>query len=133
MFELQNRWDFRKARVEVSVAQAAIVRDLKDSYIRPRGIPLVLDEYRPSRHEGNKEERIRATTLPRYENKSVWHYRGGNCQILEDELIASKPEHDDILDALTAAIDIAKPPLGRHHRKSKRENVIYHSRFGGIA
>ena len=133
LFRLHSKWDFRKLRAEVTVAQQAIVRDLKDSYIRPKGLPLVIDEYRPSRHEGNKEERMRSTLLPRYENRSVYHYRGGNCQILEDELISSKPEHDDILDALVAAVDISRPPMGKRTRKDRSNNVIYNTRFGGIA
>jgi hypothetical protein len=50
---------------------------------------------------------------------------------LEDEIIAAKPEHDDVIDALTAAIDIAKPPPRGTQRKH-RENVVYDSRFGGV-
>jgi len=129
---MYNKWQFKKIRLEVTTAQQAIVRDLKDSYIRPNGLPLIIDEYRPSRHEGTKEERTNATLLPRYDNRSIFHYRGGNCQVLEDELIPSKPEHDDMIDAVTAAIDIAKAPL-RHRNKERTSNVIYNTRFGGVA
>lgn len=132
LLTLYNRWQFKKLRAEVSVAQQVIVRDLKDNYIRPNGLPLVVDEYRPNRHEGSKEERQNATLLPRYDNMSIWHYRGGNCQLLEDELLASKPEHDDLTDAVTAAIDIAVPPM-RQSRRERSHNIIYDSRFGGVA
>lgn len=132
LFALYNKWQFRKVRLEVTVAQQAIVKDLKDSYIRPNGIPLSVDEYRPSRTDGTKEERMAATLHPRYEMSSILHYRGGNCELLENELIPSKPEHDDIKDGLTAAIDISKPPI-KTSIKRKKDNVVTHPRFGGIA
>lgn len=132
LFDLHHKWDFRKLRAETSVAQGTIVRDLMDNYIRPNGLMLTIDEYRPNRHEGRKEERIAATLLPRYDNKSVWHYKGGNCQILEEEIIAAKPEHDDVVDALCGAIDILKPPA-RNTMKKKVSNIVYDSRFGGVA
>lgn len=132
-----GKWGYNKIRAEVNVAQKIIVQDLKQNYIRPNGLALSIDEYRPSRHEGTKEERIQATLKPRYENLQMWHYQGGNCQILEEELTMSFPPHDDVKDALTAAIDISVPPTsgmfssrnkGRDMRKAHS-----HSRFGGIA
>lgn len=127
-----QKWGFRKLRAEVTVAQQAIVRELKESYIKPNGIALSIDEYRPSRHEGNKEERIAATLEPRYDNLAVWHYKGGNCTLLEEELLMAKPPHDDIKDALTAAIDIAVAPKKTFKARSTN-NVIFHSRWGGVA
>jgi hypothetical protein len=44
-----------------------------------------------------------------------------------------KPPHDDIKDALTAAIDICIPPRGRSNSQAKTSNIIYHGRFGGVA
>lgn len=132
---LHNKWEFRKLRAEVTVAQQQIVNELKNSYIKPNGLWLSIDEYRPSRHEGTKEERMMATLGPRYDNLQVWHYKGGNCQILEEELIMTNPPHDDISDALTAAMDIAiAPSRTGFNRKNKMQNkVIYHSRFGGVS
>lgn len=132
LFDLHHKWDFRKLRAETSVGQGPIVRDLLDNYIRPEGLALSIDEYKPNRHEGRKEERIAATLIPKYDNKSIWHYRGGNCQILEEEVVASKPEHDDIVDALTAVMDILKAPPRRQMRRMN-DNIIYDSRFGGVA
>lgn len=126
------KWGFRKLRAEVTVAQQVIVRDLKESYIKQNGLLLSIDEYRPSRHEGTKEERMRATLEPRYDNNMVWHYRGGNCQVLEEELMLDRPPHDDVMDALTAACDIAVPPRNAMRRDS-RPKVVYHSRFGGVS
>ena len=126
-------WGFRKIRAEVSVAQQVIVRDLKTNYIRPYGLALSVDEYRPSRSEGSKEERIAATLEPRYNNMQMWHYRGGNCQMLEEELKLKHPPHDDISDALTAAVDVAVPPTrGRRGYSKKVSNIAYHPKFGGV-
>jgi len=129
---LHNKWEFRKLRAEVTVAQEAIVKELKSSYIKPNGLVLSIDEYRPSRHEGTKEERINATLSPRYDNLQMWHYKGGNCQILEEELTMQNPPHDDVLDALTAAVDVAVSPSHRGQMGMKKSNVVYHSRFGGV-
>lgn len=128
-----QKWNFRKIRAEVTVAQQAIVRELKESYIKPNGLSLSVDEYRPSRHEGNKEERIAATLEPRYDNLAMWHYRGGNCTLLEEELLQAKPAHDDIKDALTAAIDIAIAPKRSGNLAGKKSNVVYHNRWGGVS
>lgn len=133
ILKLQNRWDFRKLRAEVTVAQQAVVRELKDSYIRPMGIPLSVDEHRPNRHQGSKEERILANLAPKYDNLSVWHYRGGNCQLLEEELMAQHPEHDDISDAFAAAVEIAVPPANLSNGHNRQNNVVYSSRFGGVS
>jgi hypothetical protein len=70
---------------------------------------------------------------PRYDNMAMWHYRGGHCQTLEEELVASHPPHDDIKDALTSAIEISIPPKRMGYMKTAHNNVISHSRFGGVS
>jgi hypothetical protein len=47
---------------------------------------------------------------PKYDNQQVWHYKGGNCQPLEEELTQRHPPHDDIKDALANAIAISIVP-----------------------
>lgn len=131
ILKAHQKWGFRKIRAEVTVGQSAIVKELKESYIKPNGIALSVDEYRPTRHEGTKEERMAATLEPRYDNLSVWHYRGGNCSLLEEELVNAKPPHDDIKDALTAAIDIAIAPK-QSTNKTTRNNIVFHPKFGGM-
>lgn len=126
-----SKWGFRKLRAEITVAQQVIVQSLKDDYIKKSGIALSIDEYRPTRHEGAKEERIAAILEPKYQNMQVWHYKGGNCQSLEEELKMAKPPHDDIKDALANAINIAKAPMRRHNGVVVKSNIVYHSRFGG--
>lgn len=130
--QAQQKWGFRKIRAEITVAQQSIVRELKESYIKPNGLALSIDEYRPNRHEGNKEERIAAIIEPKYDNLQIWHYKGGNCQSLEEELVMRHPPHDDIKDALANAIDIAIIPKQRRSVESV-SNVVYSSRFGGVA
>jgi len=63
----------------------------------------------------------------------VWHYRGGNCQSLEEELVMQHPPHDDIKDALASAIDIAIIPKQRVSSFSTGSNIVTHSRFGGVS
>lgn len=125
------KWGFRKLRAEVTVAQQVIVRELKE-YFKKENLPLKIDEYRPSRVDGSKEERIGAILEPRYDNLQIYHYKGGHCQTLEEELIMARPPHDDIKDALAAAVDIAVPPK-KTHSSFQKSNIIYHSRFGGVA
>jgi phage terminase large subunit-like protein len=131
--DTHTKWDFRKIRCETTVAQMMIVKDLKENYIKPHGLFLSVDEFRPTRSMGSKQERMAATLEPRYDNQQMWHYKGGNCQTLEEELIVAHPPHDDVMDALTAAVDVAVAPSRRASRKKRTGNVISHSRFGGVA
>lgn len=136
IFKLHEKWGFRQLRAEVSVAQQVIVKDLKESYIRPRGLSLSIDEFRPSRMQGSKEERIAAVLEPKYANRQVYHYAGGNCQILEEELVFTNPAHDDVKDALASVIDFAhgKSPLNNFRIQKEQQNVFkFHGRWGGVA
>ena len=127
---IYNKWGFRKLVAETTAAQQAIVKSLKDDFINPSGMFLTVKEVKPTRHEGSKEERMEAILVPRYENNQVYHYRGGNCQVLEEELVSNNPAHDDCKDSLANAIDNAiRPAYTTGHRREN--NVVYHSRFGG--
>ena len=133
ILDLHVKWDFRKLSAEVTAAQRAIVSQLKD-HVRSYGLYLSIVDHKPTKQQGSKEERIAAVLEPRYDNDTIWHYKGGNCQVLEDELILAKPPHDDVKDALASAMDIAVPPVGMGQRdRTTSSNVIYHSRFGGIS
>lgn len=133
ILKLFQKWGFRKLRAEVSVAQKVIVKDLQENYIRKNGLSLAIDEYRPSKWQGAKEERILATLEPKYANRQIWHYKGGYCQALEEELIFTNPAHDDIKDALASAIDLSVAPINFFRQmKAKTSALQYHSRFGGV-
>jgi len=133
ILKLYEKWGFRKIRCEVSVAQQVIVKDLKENYIRPHGLSLTVDEFRPSRWQGSKEERIMAVLEPKYANRQIWHYQGGNTQVLEEELIYQNPAHDDVKDALASAIDFAVAPMNVFAMKKILEPTMqYNNRFGGF-
>lgn len=130
---LHSKWEFKKLRAEVTVAQTVIVRDLKDK-LRAEGLSLSIDEYRPTRSEGTKQERIAAALEHKYENMSVWHFKGGYIDMLEEELVLARPPHDDIKDALACAVEISvKPKRSRDPDFVKNNVVMFNSRFGGVA
>jgi hypothetical protein len=131
ILRLHQKWGFRKLRAEVSVAQQVIVKDLKESYIKPYGLALSVEEFRPSRWQGSKEERIMAVLEPKYANGQIWHYPSGNCQLLEEELIYFNPPHDDIKDALASCIDFAQAPTFSIVR-NKVNPITYNERWGGV-
>jgi phage terminase large subunit-like protein len=130
---LHSKWEFKKLRAEVSVAQGLIVRDLKDK-MRSEGLSLAIDEYRPTRNEGNKQERIAAALEHKYDNQTIWHYKGGYIDVLEEELVQARPAHDDIKDALASAVEIAiKPKRSRYSGEFGTSNVVeFSGRFGGV-
>jgi len=129
-----EKWGFRKIRAEITVAQQTIVKELKDSYLKPNGIPLSVDEFRPTRHLGDKAQRVGAVLEPKYDNLQVWHYKGGNCQTLEEELIMVHPPHDDVKDALSNAMAISLVPKVRTQMNvGLNKPNMTHSRFGGVS
>ena len=131
-----KKWEYKKIRAEVTAGQAMIVSELKKSYIAEYGLSLAVEEYRPSRYEGSKEERIRATLQPKYEAQKMWHYKGGNIQILEEELVLNNPPHDDVKDALTSVLGMAVAPSRNAYRKggsSREGKIVYNTRFGGVS
>lgn len=131
ILHLSNKWSFRKLRAETTVAQMAIVRQLKE-LIKQHGLTISIDEFRPNKSQGNKQERISSVLEPRYDNLSIWHYRGGNTQILEEELSSRNPPHDDVIDALASVVDMAVKPA-RAIRKQKDNVVQFNKRFGGVS
>lgn len=130
---LYSKWNFRKLRAEVTVAQEVIVKSLKEDYIKKYGIALSVEEYRPTRTLGTKEERIESTLQPRYANLQMWHYLGGNCQTLEEELVLQNPPHDDVKDCLTAVIDICVPPTVHTASSANLGTRYAYGKFGGVA
>lgn len=131
--EMHQKWEFRKLRAETTAAQSIIARDLKDRF-KESGIMISVDEHRPTRHAGSKEERIAAALEPRYEQQLIWHYRGGYIPALEEEVVKARPRHDDIKDCLASVIEIAVRPK-RKSRGDREDQFkpIYNSRFGGVS
>ena len=101
--------------------------------MRSQDVFFSIEEYNPPRNM-RKEERISAILEPRYSNQTIWHYKGGNCQVLEEELLMTNPEHDDVKDALASVVEIAKAPMGNKSTWGRRDNkIIYSNRFGGVS
>ena len=94
---------------------------------------LVIDEHRPTRHQGTKEERIASVLKPRYENMTIFHTRGGHTPALEEELLLARPQHDDLKDCLAAVVEIAKPPSRRNDSYQTNNVLPFSSRFGGVS
>ena len=42
ILKLYEKWGFRKLRAEVSAAQIVIVKEIRETYIRPNGLSLVV-------------------------------------------------------------------------------------------
>lgn len=126
------KWSIKKIKIEATAAQVAVVRELKDQYIRPSGLALAVEEYKPTRNEGTKEERILAALQPRYDNQTIWHYKGGNCMLLEEELKMAHPPHDDIKDALAAAVTNLTPPRAFRSKEDSGFSSNFNTRFGGF-
>ena len=132
LFEMYKKWQFRKLVAEVTAAQKTIVEELKNSYFQPQGLAISIQEHKPTRHDGPKEERIKALLESPYADMRMWHYRGGNCQILEDELVMRFPPHDDVKDALASCVQYLNPPVMVREREPGSATVLTHPRFGGV-
>lgn len=132
--QLHAKWTFKKLRAEVTVAQQIIVNDIKD-FLKKEGLRLSIDEFRPSRREGTKEERMSAALEWRYDDQIVWHFLGGHIQVLEEELVQARPKHDDVKDALASAIEIAVKPRqsgGKATASDLFSKPTNTNRFGGM-
>ena len=133
ILNLHTKWDFRKIIAETTMAQEVIVNTLKTTYIAQHGLALSIEPFKPTRHLGSKEERIEAVLQPRYREMQIWHYRGGYCSILEEELVLQNPAHDDLKDTLATAIQhIIRPSQMNAHRSRSRVADMAHGRFGGL-
>lgn len=109
LLAMQARWGFNKMAAEVSANQKGYVELIKDE-IRNNGVLISIDEIRPNRNQGSKEERMDAALRPRYEDMKIWHHQGGLCKELEKQLIVQYPTHDDLKDVVTMAINNAVAP-----------------------
>lgn len=131
LLPLYQKWGFRKLRMEVTAAQSVIVKDLKDNYIRAHGLALSIEDNMPRLK--SKEERIEAVLQSKYANHQMWHYVGGNCELLEEELVLQKPPHDDIKDSLASCVETAVAPAKMSSHKNKIvADGYYHPKFGGV-
>lgn len=139
---LYDKWRFKYCRAEVTAAQVVIVNELRGKF-EDAGLHIKIEDFRPSKHLGAKEERIAAALKPAYKDNTVYHYRGGECATLEAELTEDNPAHDDTKDAVAQVFSY--PRLKRPIRSQsemlededdlwgdapKKQNHIHVTRFG---
>ena len=131
---LQSRWFFRRLLVETNAAGSFVAQEI-ENHVRRNGGSLVVDKRAATSRTGDKYESWAAILEPRYHSKSVFHNRGGLTETLEEELVTAKPRHDDLKDALCAAISISHPPAARkpvdYERIQEQHNNVVYGRFGG--
>lgn len=132
------KWHFRWMRAEAVAAQEVIIEALKD-YIANEGYSLRIKSYKPTGSDGHKEERIAQALEPLYENGRLYHYRGGMCDILEDELTQDRPPHDDVKDCLHIGVGFEKLKPPEKETETEDVDVNYGlptgytpNRFGGM-
>lgn len=128
LFELQRKWGFHKCKLETNAGASMIVEHIR-SEIRREGIPLVI-EGKQSRVD--KDERYAAIMGTRYANSGVFHPKGGFINEYEQQVTMARPRHDDLRDAVCAAVEICKAPnKQRRTGVIKREGNVISARFGG--
>ncbi len=124
-----HKWKYKKLRIESVSGFKLVAQDLADS-IYDSAIRIPIDLYVPPNFEG-KVARVNGLLEPLYQSGAVYHFRGGGCQILEDELVAANPANDDTKDAWAMCVDLMEPMI---IRKKVNKNVVhFHPRFGGLA
>lgn len=130
---MQAKWNFKRMAAEVTGAQTVLV-DIIKNRMWENGAMITIDEVRPTRHDGTKEERMEAALKPLYENTKIWHFRGGYCSLLEEELQVQYPPHDDIKDALAVACSKVTPPAKSGWKMNDAVNtrLTTHPTFGGV-
>lgn len=133
VIDLHNKWGFRHIQIETNAGGKFVEQELK-SRIRLNGDSLAVKGKHSHRNEGTKQERHAAMLEPRYANQSVFHFRGGLIGVYEEEVVLERPPHDDMVDAVCSAIEIAKPPAKKNRSwayTDESKTVITDSRFGG--
>jgi len=122
-----QKWRWIKLRGEATGAQNLVVEQIKE-FNRKAGIFYSIEIFKPTTQ---KEVRIMTNLEPRYAAATIFHYPGGNCELLEEELSQTRPRHDDIKDALASVMDIVIAPVKR--RTNKVGPVLAtHNKFGGV-
>ena len=125
-----DRFRFKALRIEAVSGFRLVAQDLADR-LTDEGVRIPIDLYIPPNADG-KFARVNGILEPLYQSGAIYHYRGGNCQVLEDELVSVNPLHDDTKDAWAMCCDIMAKPLQR--KRSGSTNILsFNKRFGGVA
>jgi len=130
---LQQQWGFRKMLVESNAGGNFVAQEI-EALVRRNGGNLVVDRRPSTWRQGSKQEKWAAILEPRYESRTIYHFKGGVTPYYEEEVLTAKPRHDDLKDAVTAAISISKPPAARKiidYDEINNNVVSLNKRFGG--
>ena len=129
IFPDADNWELRNKHVGFSVMFFSWPSDVPNGRLRLTFLKS-LESQSPGWFRVNKVPILE----PKYDNYQVWHYKGGYCQVLEDELVLERPPHDDVKDAVANAMEELIPPSHNRGRSSvQRPSLQFHSRFGGVA
>ncbi len=125
---IKNYW--KKLRIESVSGFRLVAEDLADK-LYDGGIRIPIDYYIPPNTIA-KAIRVNNIMEPLYQSGSIYHYRGGNAQVLEDELVSAQPLNDDTKDSWAMCNDLMVLPIQR--RKGTHSNIVrFDQRFGGVA
>tara|TARA_Y100000361_G_scaffold141736_1_gene147083 strand:+ start:543 stop:2120 length:1578 start_codon:yes stop_codon:yes gene_type:complete len=128
--DVYNKYLFKKLRIESVAGFRLVAQDLADR-LTEMGIRVPIDLYIPPNRD-SKFARVNGLLEPLYQSGAIYHYRGGNCQILEDELVSVNPLHDDTKDSWAMCVDLMVLPIKR--RQHRTDNILqFNKRFGGVA
>lgn len=128
VYQAFKKWRFKKFRIETNQAQGLVANQIEAEMRRLNAI------FSWDKQQSRKEKRLRIMSClePLYQGKTIFHFRGGNCEILEDELISERAPHDDVADAVAMCNEIVPFQIKRK-RSNKGSNVIrINTRFGGV-
>jgi phage terminase large subunit-like protein len=126
---LFTKWGFRRARIETNAGANLVVKFMEDE-LRRDGLAVMLDG---KNAVGDKNERSETQLEPKYDNSSVYHYKGGYMNLYEEQITLARPSHDDLRDSVSIAFEISTIPRKRNKVSNKVSDITAHSRFGGIA
>lgn len=124
------KWKFKGLRIEAVGAFSMVAKDMKATLER-NGIRIPIEIYNPG--STHKQTRIMNILEPAYQSQSVFHYRGGIAELLEDEIVSLHPPHDDLKDAWAMCIDPEFMKMTRIRRTLTHSNVLkFNNKYGGV-
>lgn len=127
---LYTKWKFKALRIEAVGAFSMVAKDIIVQ-LQNKGIRIPMELYNPGTM--HKDLRILNILEPAYQAQSVFHFRGGTAESLEDEIISLRPAHDDLKDAWAMCIDPEFMKIIRPRKRVSRSNVLkFNKRYGGV-
>ena len=127
---LYSKWRFKAIRIEAVGGFKLVAEDMKVQ-LENRGVRIPIEIHNP----GTVHKDIRNLNVlePAYQSQSVFHYRGGTAELLEEEIVSVNPAHDDLRDAWAMCLDPSFMKVTKRMKVIKRSNVLkFNSKYGGV-